>query len=116
MHTLSAWIDNQMTVPGATLEAVLTEFTSRFTGSLRDWFKSLDAYQQLQLIRVPIAEQILGIIFQEFIGDPILITTQARNEFFARRSCSLFKKDLDFHYEKMSILFYILNGPYMFSY
>ncbi|KAF3449586.1 hypothetical protein FNV43_RR10315 [Rhamnella rubrinervis] len=109
MHILSAWIDNQMTIPVATMKVVLTYFTAHFTGSLSEWFKSFDAYRQLQLIRVPTAEQILGT-FQQFIGDPTLITTQARNEYFMRRCCSLMKKDLDHHYEKMSPLFYILYG------
>ncbi|KAF3449590.1 hypothetical protein FNV43_RR10319 [Rhamnella rubrinervis] len=47
---------------------------------------------------------------KEFIGDPILISTQGCNEYFTRRCYSLMKKDLDHHYEMMSPLFYILNG------
>ena len=43
----SAWIDVQMLRTGATPQTVLKEFSSRFTGSLRDWFESLGQYRQL---------------------------------------------------------------------
>ena len=42
----SAWIDLQMIRADATIESVLREFTTRFTGSLRDWFESLGQYRQ----------------------------------------------------------------------
>ena len=67
-------------------------------------------YRQLQLIRVSNAEELLGAIYQEFIGDHTIIMTQAKNEFFERKCCSLQKKDLNAHYQKMSPLFYMLNG------
>ena len=50
LQELSAWIDVQMLASGATTQSVLQEFSTRFTGSLRDWFDSLGQYRQLQFI------------------------------------------------------------------
>ena len=47
---LSALIDLQMLAPDATTQSVIREFSTRFTGSLRDWFDSLGQYRQLQFI------------------------------------------------------------------
>ena len=41
LQEMSAWIDLKMIQADATTESVLREFTTRFTGSLRDWFDSL---------------------------------------------------------------------------
>ena len=38
LNEMSAWIDLQMLRPGVTTESVLREFTTRFTGALRDLF------------------------------------------------------------------------------
>ncbi|KAH9763304.1 hypothetical protein KPL70_001120 [Citrus sinensis] len=40
LQELSAWIDLQMLAPDATTQSVLREFSTRFTGSLRDWNSS----------------------------------------------------------------------------
>ena len=45
LQELSAWIDVQMLASGATTQSVLREFSTRFTGSLRDWFDSLGQYR-----------------------------------------------------------------------
>ncbi|KAH9744154.1 hypothetical protein KPL70_003568 [Citrus sinensis] len=50
LQELSAWIDLQMLAPDATTQFILREFSTRFTGSLRDWFDSLGQYRQLQFI------------------------------------------------------------------
>ena len=42
-----------MLASGATTQTVLREFSTRFTGSLRDWFDSLGQYRQLQFIQIP---------------------------------------------------------------
>ncbi|KAK3225263.1 hypothetical protein Dsin_005125 [Dipteronia sinensis] len=48
---MSAWLDLQMAKSEQTLEAILREFVSRFTGSLRDWYQALGEYRQLQFVR-----------------------------------------------------------------
>ena len=85
MHEFSTWIDNRMTALAISLEDVLRDFTSRFTGSLRKWFTLLGPYLQLQLIKVSNAEELLGVIYQESIGDHALLMTQAQNEYFERK-------------------------------
>ena len=48
---------------GVTPQTVLKEFSSPFTGSLRDWFESLSLYRQLQVVQAQISE-VLGIIYE----------------------------------------------------
>ena len=107
---MSAWLDLQMAKSEHNLEAILREFVSRFTGSLRDWYQALGEYRQLQFVRVPLASQAMGYIFREFLGDPDHFYKQTRQEFFEGRCCSLRKKDIMFHYKKMSSRFHILGG------
>ncbi|KAK9192894.1 hypothetical protein WN944_003587 [Citrus x changshan-huyou] len=59
LQELSAWINLQMLAPDATTQSVLREFSTRFTGSLRDWFDSLRQYRQLQFIQIPDVSQAL---------------------------------------------------------
>ncbi|KAL0455492.1 UNVERIFIED_CONTAM: polyprotein [Sesamum latifolium] len=110
LHTFSAWIDLQLTREGATLSKVLKEFASRFTGTLRDWFQSLGDYRQVQFSQATNPSIVLGAIHQEFIGDASLINKMASQEYFAMKCCSLKRKDLDFHFKRMSEKFYMLNG------
>ncbi|KAH9649361.1 hypothetical protein KPL70_025949 [Citrus sinensis] len=64
----STWIDVQMLRTGASSQTVLKEFSSQFTGSLRDWFESLDQYKQLQLVQAEIP-QVLGAVDNEDPGE-----------------------------------------------
>lgn len=75
---MSAWLDLQMAKSEQTLEAILREFTSRFTGTLRDWYQALGEYRQLQFVRTTSTSQAMGIIFREFLGDPDQFYKQAR--------------------------------------
>ncbi|KAH9698094.1 hypothetical protein KPL71_023881 [Citrus sinensis] len=76
----SAWIDVQMLRIGATPQTVLKEFSSRVTGSLRDWFESLGPYRQLQVIQAQISE-VLGIIYEQFLGEATAANEQTRRKF-----------------------------------
>ena len=96
---------------GATTQIVLKEFSSHFTGSLRDWFESLGPYRQLQVIQAQISE-VLGIIYEQFLGEAIATNEQTRREFHLMKCCSLQIKDLDFHYKRMSTMYYnVLQDP-----
>ncbi|KAH9657968.1 hypothetical protein KPL70_023295 [Citrus sinensis] len=107
---MSAWIDLQMLRPGATTQSVLREFATRFTGALRDWFDSLGQYRQLQFVQLPEVSSALAIIHDQFLGDPSTVFKAARRDYLNMKCCSLNAKDLDFHYKRMSLLFYKLNG------
>ncbi|KAH9744194.1 hypothetical protein KPL70_003586 [Citrus sinensis] len=84
----SAWIDVQMLSTGATTQTVLKEFSFQFTGSLRDWFESLGQYRQLQLVQVKIP-QVIGIIYEQFLGEATAANEQTRREFHQMKCCSL---------------------------
>ena len=62
---------------GATSQTILKEFSSRFTGSLRNWFESLGQYKQLQLVQAEIP-QVLGIIYEQFLGEATAANEQTR--------------------------------------
>ncbi|KAH9698092.1 hypothetical protein KPL71_023879 [Citrus sinensis] len=68
LQELSAWLDLQMVKPDVELSAVLKEFVSRFTGSLRDWFDSLGQYRQLLYIQHPTVSAALMDIHSQFLG------------------------------------------------
>ncbi|KAK3177357.1 hypothetical protein Dsin_032936 [Dipteronia sinensis] len=99
---ISPWLDLQMAKSEQTLEAILREFVSRFTGSLRDWYQALGEYRQLQFVRAQSTAYAMGILFREFLGYPDQYYKQARQEFFDMRCCSLKKKNVEYHYKRMS--------------
>ncbi|KAH9716851.1 hypothetical protein KPL71_021595 [Citrus sinensis] len=110
LNEMSAWIDLQMLRPGATTQSVLREFATRFTGALRDWFDSLGQYRQLQFVELPEVSSALAVLHDQFLGDPFAVFEAARQDYLNMKCCSLNAKDLDFHYKRMSLLFYKLNG------
>ncbi|KAH9671216.1 hypothetical protein KPL70_017276 [Citrus sinensis] len=110
LNEMSAWIDLQMLRPGATTQSVLREVATRFTGALRDWFDSLGNYRQLQFVQLPEVSSALAVIHDQFLGDPFVVFEAARRDYLNMKCCSLNAKDLDFHYKRMSLLFYKLNG------
>ncbi|KAK2634893.1 hypothetical protein Ddye_029685 [Dipteronia dyeriana] len=110
MSEMSAWFDLQTAKRENNTETILREFVSRFTGSLRDWYQAPGEYLQLQLVRCGYVSQAMGIIFREFLGDASQFYKQTRHEFFEMRCCSLDKKDIDFHYRRMSFRYHALDG------
>ncbi|KAH9752176.1 hypothetical protein KPL71_014597 [Citrus sinensis] len=110
LNEMSAWIDLQMLRTGATTQSVLREFATRFTGALRDWFDSLGQYRQQQFVDLPEVSSALAVLHDQFLGDPSAVFEAARRDYLNMKCCSLNAKDLDFHYKRMSLLFYKLNG------
>ncbi|KAH9734708.1 hypothetical protein KPL71_017467 [Citrus sinensis] len=110
LNEMSAWIDLQMLRTGATTQSVLREFATRFTGALRDWFDSLGQYRQLQFVDLPEVSSALAVLHDQFLGDPSAVFEAARRGYLNMKCCSLNAKDLDFHYKRISLLFYKLNG------
>ena len=89
---MSAWVDLQMIRSGKTIELVLKEFVTRFTGSLRDWFDSLGPYRQLQFVQLPNVSSALAILYEQFIGEPSTVFEAARRDYLNMKCCSLFYK------------------------
>ncbi|KAH9697703.1 hypothetical protein KPL71_023720 [Citrus sinensis] len=88
LNEMSTWIDLQMLRPGATTQSVLREFATRFTE----------------------VSSALAVLHDQFLGDPSAVFEAARRDYLNMKCCSLNAKDLDFHYKRMSLLFYKLNG------
>ncbi|KAH9780724.1 hypothetical protein KPL71_008190 [Citrus sinensis] len=82
LNEMSAWIDLQM----------------------------LRNYRQLQFVQLPEVSSTLAVIHDQFLGDPSAVFEAARRDYLNMKCCSLNAKDLDFHYKRMSLLFYKLNG------
>ncbi|KAH9698125.1 hypothetical protein KPL71_023893 [Citrus sinensis] len=101
---------SQKSSNGATTQSVLREFTTLFTGTLRDWFDSLGQYRQLQFVDLPEVSSALAVLHDQFLGDPSAVFEVVRRDYLNMKCCSLNAKDLDFHYKHMSLLFYKLNG------
>ncbi|KAH9697815.1 hypothetical protein KPL71_023772 [Citrus sinensis] len=110
LQELSAWLDLQMVKPDAELSAVLKEFISRFTGSLRDWFDNLRQYRQLLYLQHPTVSAALMDIHSQFLGEPAAIFATARKEYLQMRCCSMQISDLHYHFKRMSALFHKIGG------
>ncbi|KAH9744234.1 hypothetical protein KPL70_003610 [Citrus sinensis] len=110
LYEMAAWTDLQMLRANATTASILRELATRFTGSLRDWFDTLGEYRQLQFVQLPNVSSALFVIHEQFIGESTAVFEAARRDYLNMKCCSLNSKDLDFHYKRMSILFYKLNG------
>ncbi|KAH9734792.1 hypothetical protein KPL71_017508 [Citrus sinensis] len=66
--------------------------------------------RQLQFVQLPEVSSALAVIHDQFLGDPSAVFEAARRDYLNMKCCSLNAKDLDFHYKRMSLLFYKLNG------
>ncbi|KAH9680026.1 hypothetical protein KPL71_026380 [Citrus sinensis] len=110
LSEMAAWTDLQMLRANTTTASVLRELATHFTGSLRDWFDTLGEYRQLQFVQLPNVSTALFVIHEQFIGESAAVFEAARRDYLNMKCCLLNSKDLDFHYKRMSILFYKLNG------
>ncbi|KAH9716951.1 hypothetical protein KPL71_021644 [Citrus sinensis] len=110
LSEMAAWTDLHMLRANATTASVLRELATRFTGSLRDWFDTLGEYRQLQFVQLPNVSSAVSVIHEQFIRESAAVFEAARRDYLNMKCCSLNSKDLDFHYKRMSILFYKLNG------
>ncbi|KDP22933.1 hypothetical protein JCGZ_01840 [Jatropha curcas] len=107
MLEFNAWLDTQMTTPYTSLKKVLAEFSSRFTGSLREWFfNGLSEYQQKQFLASATISTALVTIHNQFLGN----YQQRKQEFFDRKCCSLKFRDLERHYQRMNHLYHEIGG------
>ncbi|KAK2662932.1 hypothetical protein Ddye_001506 [Dipteronia dyeriana] len=110
MSEMSVWLDLHTIKRENNTETILREFVSRFTRSLRDWYQDLGEYRQLQLVRCGSVSQAMGILFREFIGDASQFYKQTRQEFFEIRCCSRDRREIYFHYRRMSFRYHALSG------
>ena len=64
----------------------------------------------MQFVQLPNVSSALAVLHEQFIREPSTVFEAARRDYLNMKCCSLNSKDLDFHYKRMSILFYKLNG------
>ncbi|KAH9724590.1 hypothetical protein KPL70_007542 [Citrus sinensis] len=70
------------------------------------WF-TLDDIPKLIQAKI---SQVLALIYEQFLREATTANEQIRREFHIMKCCSLQIKDLDFHYKRMSTMYYKLNG------
>ncbi|KAK8563661.1 hypothetical protein V6N12_035804 [Hibiscus sabdariffa] len=104
-----AWMDTQKLTRESNYE-ILTEFVSRFTGTLRDWWNSLSQQDQVAFLTRQNFSEIMQILHTFFLGNQEDMKTLKRKEFFKRRCCSSEKTDLQRHFTVMTKLFYFLGA------
>ncbi|GMN18942.1 hypothetical protein TIFTF001_046875 [Ficus carica] len=96
--------------PNAQSRQILLDFVSRFAGILQDWWMSLGEYRQLIFLQTNSVEGALAQLYSEFCGEENQIVEQARSEYFKMKCCSIHKKDLEVHFQKVSRRFYLIGG------
>ena len=99
-----------MLAPDAITQSVIREFSTRFTGSLRDWFDILGQCRQLQFIQISDVSPALVVLHDQFIGELSANFEAARCDYLNMKCCSLNTKDIHYHYKRMSLLYCQLNG------
>ncbi|KAK8575414.1 hypothetical protein V6N12_063087 [Hibiscus sabdariffa] len=104
-----AWMDTQKLTRESNYE-ILTEFVSRFTGILRDWWNSLSQPDQVAFLTRQSFLEVLQILHTFFLGNQEDVKTLKRKEFFKRKCCSPERKDPRKHFTVMTKLLYFLGA------
>ncbi|GMN57096.1 hypothetical protein TIFTF001_026194 [Ficus carica] len=82
------------------------------TEIFRNSTRLVDETRRIQTAYVPsdTVEGALSQLYAEFCGEENQIIEQARSEYFKIKCCSIHKKDLEVHFQKMSRRFYLIGG------
>ncbi|KAL4388578.1 hypothetical protein GQ457_09G008110 [Hibiscus cannabinus] len=104
-----AWMDTQKLTRESNYE-ILTEFVSRLTGTLRDWWTSVGEADQVTFLTRQSFSEIIKLLHTIFLGNQEDVKTLKRREFFKRKCCSTERKHLQKHFTIMTKLFYILGA------
>ncbi|KAK8518961.1 hypothetical protein V6N12_012195 [Hibiscus sabdariffa] len=104
-----SWMDTQKLSRESHYD-ILTEFVSRFTGVLRDWWGTVSPGDQMQFLVQQDFSIIIRVLHTHFLGNQEDVKTLQRKEFFKRKCCSFERRDLEKHYNAMIKLFYALGA------
>lgn len=111
IHQMYTWSVIELTSkPNTNLQDIYRSIVIRFTGILHSWWQSLGEYRQLTMYNSANLDVFFGYIINEFVGDTQSEIDKARQEVFELRCCSYKPSDLEEHFQKASLRFYILNG------
>ncbi|KAK8972710.1 hypothetical protein V6N11_012904 [Hibiscus sabdariffa] len=109
LQEFQAWMDTQKLTRESNYE-ILSEFISRFTRILRDWWNTLSQPDQVVFLTRQSFPEVLQILHTFFLGNQEDLKTLKKKEFFKRKCCSPEKKDLQKHFTIMTKLFYFLGA------
>ncbi|KAK9011314.1 hypothetical protein V6N11_044166 [Hibiscus sabdariffa] len=109
LQEFQAWMDTQKLTRESNYE-ILSEFVSRFTGILRDWWNTLSQPDQVVFLTRQSFLEVLQILHTFFLCNQEDLKTLKKKEFFKRKCCSPEKKDLQKHFTVMTKLFYFLGA------
>ncbi|KAK9029792.1 hypothetical protein V6N11_026894 [Hibiscus sabdariffa] len=109
LQEFQAWMDTQKLTRESNYE-ILSEFVSRFTGILRDWWNTLSQPDQVVFLTRQSFSEVLQILHTFFLGNQEDLKTLKKKEFFKRKCCSPEKKYLQKHFTIMTKLFYFLGA------
>ncbi|KAK8494421.1 hypothetical protein V6N12_055674 [Hibiscus sabdariffa] len=109
LQEFQAWMDTQKLTRESNYE-ILSEFVSRFTGMLRDWWNTLSQPDQVVFLTRQSFPEVLQILHTFFLGNQEDLKTLKKKEFFKRKCCSPERKDLQKHFTIMAKLFYFLGA------
>ena len=89
---------------------ILSEFTSRFSGILRDWWNSLGTQDKNMFLTSQDFAYNIKILQEVFCGDTGQRQEKLRRQFFEMK-CVAFDRDvIDIHFQKMAKMFFELGG------
>ncbi|KAK8515574.1 hypothetical protein V6N12_075610 [Hibiscus sabdariffa] len=109
LQEFQAWMDTQKLTRESNYE-ILSEFVSRFTGMLRDWWNTLSQPDQVVFLTRQSFPEVIQILHTFFLGNQEDLKTLKKKEFFKRKCCSPERKDLQKHFTIMAKLFYFLGA------
>ena len=105
-----SWCIAELQAPNATVPQIIAKFVARITGRLREWWINLGEYRQRQAAQSNTLEDFFTIVHNEFLGSAAHYTEVAREEFLLMKCCSIERKDLEKHFDRMSRRYYSFNG------
>ncbi|KAL4388769.1 hypothetical protein GQ457_09G024330 [Hibiscus cannabinus] len=109
LQEFQAWMETQKLTRESNYE-ILSEFVSRFTGTLRDWWNTVSQPDQVIFLTRQNFPEVLQILHTVFLGNQDDLKALKKKEFFKRKCCSPEKNDLQKHFTIMTKLFYFLGA------
>ncbi|KAL4333562.1 hypothetical protein GQ457_07G041620 [Hibiscus cannabinus] len=88
-----AWMETQKLTRESNFD-ILSEFVSRFTGLLRDWWNTVSQPDQVFFLTRQSFHEVLQILHTVFLGSQDDLKVLKKKEFFERKCCSPEKRDL----------------------
>ncbi|KAK9034736.1 hypothetical protein V6N11_050890 [Hibiscus sabdariffa] len=109
LQEFHSWMETQKLTRDNNYE-ILTEFVSKFTGVLRNWWSTVPLGDQMQFLVQQDFAAVIWAMHMHILGNPDDVKTLQRKEFFKRKCCSFEMRDLEKHFHTMIKLFFTLGA------